>query len=193
MGNIYEDVEQEFHHEHTPVPTKQQKSNGVMVVVLQCATCGERLREASKSLYNLEALPWFDETLRQGTQEQKNARRQELREERSGLFQQEREDRLSEWLTQQEEQNKAWWEKYNSYLKTPHWANLRRIVILRDNCKCQNCFRSVTEQTAHVHHTSYVGFNRLGYSYAFECVTLCRDCHINFHAEPTGAELTRRW
>ena len=176
--NIYEKVEGEFSHEHTPFPTKQEKSNGVVCVVLQCSSCGERIREVSKSLYNVESLPWFDESLREMTQNKKHARRQELMADR---------------IVDHEEQSLAWWDKYNAYLKTPQWAALRRNVIRRDNCKCQNCFRTVTEEMAHVHHTSYVGFNRLGYSYAFECVTLCRNCHTNFHIDQSGAAIAQGW
>lgn len=61
------------------------------------------------------------------------------------------------------------------------WRQLRRAVIQRDQFRCQNCFRKITDTTAHVHHTSYVGFRRLGKSFAFECVTLCANCHIEFH------------
>lgn len=75
-----------------------------------------------------------------------------------------------------------WKERYNLYLASDHWFRLRQIVLQRDHCECQNCFHTVTEQTAHVHHLRYDGFNRLGKSFAFECVTLCRKCHKEFHS-----------
>lgn len=199
MISIYKLAEQEFAHEHTPVPTRQRKSNGVTVVVLQCSQCGERLREVSKSLYNIEALPWFDESLRKNAEEKKQAMIEDLQEKRDEIYRQqvyayrqerekEQEERAREWRIRQDAENQTWWDKYTLYLNSPHWVNLRLAVIQRDNHKCQNCFRPVTEKGAHVHHTSYVGFNRLGYSYAFECVTLCSQCHVNFHPDRAMAD-----
>jgi len=73
------------------------------------------------------------------------------------------------------------WSDYDRYLQSSHWAELRQIVIKRDGNKCQNCFRTVLIESAHVHHISYDGFKRTGKSFAFECVALCRKCHKEYH------------
>lgn len=150
--------------------TRATKSNGVVCVYVQCQKCGEKVREVSKKDYNVTVLPAFDEHLRKVCRERRQEKRQELRDQWLAEYEQERSD-----------QDQQFWRTYSAYLKSEHWHILRRSVIQRDHSKCQNCFEPVTERSAHVHHTSYVGFQRLGYSFAFECVTLCRPCHDAFH------------
>lgn len=75
----------------------------------------------------------------------------------------------------------VWKQNYERYLKTEHWKMLRRQVLTRDKYRCQGCGCAVSEDTAEVHHLSYVGFTRVGRSYMFECVSLCGTCHGEFH------------
>jgi 5-methylcytosine-specific restriction endonuclease McrA len=163
--------EYECKHENV-TPTKAQKSNGVICVYLQCAECGEKTKEDRKSDHNVDRLPWFDE----GFRERQRKRNAIIREKLHQQWEAERQAELSN-------QDAAWWAGYNGYLQSSHWQQLRRSVIYRDQFRCQNCFQKVTDASAHVHHLSYVGFNRVGQSFAFECVTLCRDCHSKFHAK----------
>ncbi len=158
----------------TVVPTKYRKSNGVVCVYLQCADCGENVREARKADYDVATLPWFDEAFRERQREHRWTQRQQA-------YQQERERR-----------DAAWWMRYTQYLRSSHWQNLRRAVLERDGYRCQNCFRHVTDMDAHIHHQSYVGFNRVGYSFAFECVTLCPRCHEEYHGNEGDPDLQRR-
>lgn len=151
-------------------PTRAIKSNGVVCVYIQCRDCGEKIREVSKKDFNVNILPAFDENLRRHTREQMSEQRKEI----AGRW-------LDEMEQERSNQDAEFWRKYSAYLRSPHWRNLRLAIIRRDKFQCQNCFDPVTEQSAHVHHTSYVGFQRLGYSFAFECVTLCRECHEDFH------------
>ena len=165
--------------EHTQTrPTRAVKSNGVECVYLQCTQCGEKVKEVSKRDFNVTILPAFDENLRRAHRERNERKRREIVDRWQTEYAQERED-----------QDAAFWRTYSAYLKSAHWQNLRRQVIHRDGCKCQNCFKPVTESTAHVHHTSYVGFQRLGYSFAFEVVTLCRNCHSAFHQGLEGRKV----
>jgi 5-methylcytosine-specific restriction endonuclease McrA len=124
----------------------------------------------SKKDYNVTILPAFDEQLRRTMRERKQWKRKVLHEKW-----------LAELELERSDQDQQFWRTYSAYLKSDHWQDLRRAVLQRDHSKCQNCFCAVTERSAHVHHTSYVGFQRLGYSFAFECVTLCRTCHDAFH------------
>lgn len=165
-------AEQQCTHAHTH-PTKAQKSNGVVCVYIQCNECGEKTKEARKAEYDVDRLPWFDENFR----ERQRKRNAAIREKLNQQWEMERQ-------AESNAKDSAWWVAYNEYLRSAHWAQLRRRVLVRDGFRCQNCFGKVTDATAHVHHLSYVGYNRLGKSFAFECVTLCRDCHDEFHDEP---------
>lgn len=147
-------------------PTRAVKSNGVSCVYLQCQQCGEKVREVAKRDYDVDRLPAFDEALRERVRSRNNARREEMKQQ----AQQER-----------DEASISWRRNYSVYLNSDHWQQLRRKVIARDHFQCQNCFTRVTDSSAHVHHMSYDGFNRVGHSFAFECVTLCRKCHEDFH------------
>ena len=158
-------------HEIT-TPTLFTKSNGVVCVYLQCVDCGERTKEARKSDYDVSKLPDFDESFRDEVRE-KNKR---IRKQLSDQWQ-------AELVQEQQTQNAEWWTNYNAYLNSPHWSKIRRLVLRRDNWRCQACFQPTEEKTAHVHHLSYDGYNRLGISFAFECVTLCKPCHQQYHGQ----------
>lgn len=151
-------------------PTRATKSNGVVCVYLQCRDCGEKIKEVSKRDYNVNILPAFDEGLRRFHREKASEQHKEIVDRYLGELEQERTN-----------QDAAFWRAYSAYLKSDHWRRLRAAVIKRDKFLCQNCFDPVAITSAHVHHQSYVGFQRLGYSFAFECVTLCRECHDTFH------------
>lgn len=151
-------------------PTRATKSNGVVCVYVQCVKCGEKVKEVSKRDFNVDILPAFNDELRRRHREKKEQDRKQVVER----WQFEREQ-------EQEAKESEFWRKYSAYLRSAHWKRLRLNVLRRDDYRCQNCFDPVTESTAHVHHMSYVGFQRLGYSFAFECVTLCRECHEAFH------------
>lgn len=168
---VAEEMEKVATCAHTNVrPTRATKSNGVVCVYLQCTNCGEKIKEVSKKEYNVNILPAFNEDLRRFHRQQKQEHRQEI----AGRW-------LDEMQNERTQQDAEFWRKYSAYLRSEHWRRLRLSVLKRDKYQCQNCFDSVTEQTAHVHHISYVGFQRVGYSFAFEVVTLCRECHEDFH------------
>lgn len=168
---VHEELEKLAACDHGQVrPTRATKSNGVMCVYIQCQKCGEKVREVAKKDYNVNILPAFDENLRRHYRQRRQDKYQQLRAKWTEEFEQER-----------DEQNSEFWRTYSAYLQSPRWRKLRASVIERDGYQCQNCFAAVTQSNAHAHHTSYVGFQRLGYSFAFECVTLCRKCHDAFH------------
>jgi len=128
------------------------------------------VREVPKKNFNVTILPAFNENLRQTKRERLEFRRKELVARYEAESKQE-----------QASKDNEFWTGYSLYLRSPHWRELRMTVLRRDGYKCQNCFEPVTVNNAHVHHTSYVGYQRLGYSFAFECVTLCRKCHDTYH------------
>ena len=152
-------------------PTRATKSNGVVCVYLQCQRCGERVgNEQPKRNYDVARLPVFDEALRD------RMRRQDS------------DARRAAWEQEQADRSAHWRRRYDDYLRSEHWRQLRRRVIARDSFQCQNCFCRVTDGSAHVHHLSYEGFNTVGHSFAFECVTLCRACHEDYHPHMQPAQ-----
>lgn len=165
-------VEERFHCDHAQQKTvRYQQSNGQWRIRRQCCNCGEyTTSDLAQKNVNVMTLPVVDEALRNDHRAAKQRARDELRYQY-----------LDQTTREQLDQEQLWWANYNRYLQSSHWKQLRLIVLKRDECRCQNCFRQVTEQTAHIHHLTYVGFERVGKSFAFECVTLCAQCHIEFH------------
>lgn len=160
--------------EHTQsAPRRFLQSNGVTVVVLQCLQCGHNLGQRKKSNYNIDLLPEFDNEKREYVSELRSQYRRDAWQAKQDEYERERRQKIGEW-----------WNAYNRYLRTQQWQQLRRRVIARDGFACQNCFRKVTADSAHVHHLSYEGYKNTGQSFAFECVTLCRSCHDAYHEQP---------
>lgn len=174
---------------HEPIPTRTQKSNGVVCVVLQCQKCGERLREVSKKLYNVDALPTFDESLKARATEQFNLRVNELKEIRFELKQQEIEKftprDVIEVYTEAIEDRPDFWDQYTPYLKSQRWHAMRNLVLKRDENLCQSC---LSRKATQVHHLSYRLFKQLGYSAAFELVAICHECHSKIHPHTAEAQ-----
>ena len=168
-------AEQEYdcHHEDVKL-VRRVVDGGVVHVWRQCQQCGHGLGAASKKGLDIDNLPLWDDELRQSWEDRKRQRANELREEVSASF------------------NVEDWEEYGEYRQSDHWKALRRKVIARDHFQCQNCFCRVTEGSAHVHHISYDGLRNVGHSFAFECVTLCRSCHVDYHPH-MQAEPSQTW
>jgi len=174
----YQIVEQEFtcDHAQTKVVRFTQR-NGVAVVRCQCQRCGAQVgNNLPKNEHNVARLPEWNESLRERWWQARSARSQEI-------YEQERDAK-----------NAEWWRKYNAYLRSEQWQRLKKLVLKRDNYTCQNCYRKVApniyavSDRAEVHHLSYDGLNRTGESFAFECTTLCHDCHRRYHGQEKGAD-----
>lgn len=160
-------VEQEFACDHAKTKVVRfTQRNGVIIVRRQCQRCGAQVGgNLPKAEYNPDKLPEWDDSIKNRWWEARGQRSQELYEQERKV------------------ENADWFRRYNVYLNSEHWQQLRRRVIARDNFRCQNCFCRVTDDSAQVHHISYDGYKRLGQSFAFECITLCYSCHRRFHAE----------
>lgn len=68
-------------------------------------------------------------------------------------------------------------EKYNEYLKSEKWYNIRKLVLKRDNFLCQGCLES---EATEVHHKNYV---HLFDEILFDLVSVCKSCHIKIHKQ----------
>ncbi len=139
-------------------PRRRTKSNGIVVVTVQCLTCGRSLGEKSKAGFTITNLPPYDEQL--------------LGRNYSAL--------RPLVQAQHEAASAEWWTRYNEYLTSDHWRRVRRIVLERDR-DCQVCFHALAEQA---HHLTYDSFKKWGYSFSVECVGICRSCHESLHHDP---------
>jgi 5-methylcytosine-specific restriction endonuclease McrA len=171
---VYEQLQAEFHCDHTLHPVKYTKSNGVICVRLQCVRCGTSGSEKRKADYAIDSLPEWDEGTPIAWRSEKEERRQELYEAHNARIEQER-----------QQQGVEWWEKYNKYLQSQQWYTVRQRVLERDAETCQACLKN---KAAHVHHLTYDLYNRLGRSAAFELVAICRVCHEQIHPHMSEAQ-----
>lgn len=168
---VDEIIEREFGCNHdATIMVRFTNAAGVVSVRWQCQRCGGHQGDIKrKDVDDVDSLPAWNDDLRQRFWQEKADRRQQLYDMR------------------QQAKRDDWFARYNQYLNSRQWHDLRRKVIYRDKFECQNCFVRVTESTAHVHHLSYDGYKRLGQSFAFECITLCRNCHVEYHKMEVAA------
>ena len=61
---------------------------------------------------------------------------------------------------------------------------LRKLVLARDNYRCQICDISIEEAELHCHHIEAVISNPIESADVNNCVTLCKACHIQVHKLP---------
>lgn len=143
------------------------RNNGVGAYVYQCLTCGREMRQIGKNTPEVQALATrtpFDESLLEGWQ-------RKLRLFHELQFQQRQQQRIQE----EDDKNAEWWRQYTAYLKTPQWAEKRRLVLERDKYVCQGCLRS---RASHVHHLTY---EHVRNELLFELISLCTACHRRIH------------
>ena len=62
---------------------------------------------------------------------------------------------------------------------------LRKLVLARDNYKCQICEAALTEAELHCHHIEPVSQNPIESADVDNCITLCKKHHKQVHALPT--------
>lgn len=67
---------------------------------------------------------------------------------------------------------------YNKYLESDHWKEIRKVILDRDDNKCQLCS---SKERLEVHHNTY---DNVGDEKLTDLITLCKYCHSNFHGKP---------
>lgn len=166
QSTTYSTLRSQFRCDHTDKRlTRRIIADGRERAEWQCCRCGHSGGAASARGIDLATLPAWDETLRTTWD----------RRERQAFDE--------AWQAEQDAKNQAWRARYNAYLESDHWRHLRQQVFDRDKWTCQGCLQKVNTYSAECHHLSYVGLNRVGYSFGFECITLCRRCHRDYHSE----------
>lgn len=143
-------------------PRLRTKTNGAIVVSLQCLNCGTSRGELKKSEFNLSQLLPYDDLIRE-----------KLIEEQRRDF----ESRRNQSDLEHQQKTSEWWEHYKFYLKSDHWRAVRQRVLSRDGI-CQVCFDSSATQA---HHLTYASFSKWGMSFPVECVGICDKCHDRLH------------
>ena len=61
---------------------------------------------------------------------------------------------------------------------------LRKLVLKRDNYKCQICEATTDEEQLHCHHITGVEKNPIESADIDNCITLCKSCHKKVHKLP---------
>ncbi len=64
---------------------------------------------------------------------------------------------------------------YLEYLKTPHWASVRKRCLVYYEYRCALCY---SESLLNCHHRTYL---RMGCERPSDVICLCRDCHEKHH------------
>ena len=82
------------------------------------------------------------------------------------------------------EVSKKWYNtispEYKKYIKSSKWRKIRKSIIKRDQEKCRECNKQITEKTCHIHHLTYKNiFNEE--KYLEDLITLCPECHSLIH------------
>ena len=68
--------------------------------------------------------------------------------------------------------------EYRTYLKSPYWLNICKLILERDNNKCQSYGKG---KNLHVHHKTYENVRR-ELDHLDDLVALCKSCHTLIHA-----------
>jgi hypothetical protein len=150
-------------HPTTHICRKRQ-SNGVLVYVRQCLTCGRNrgnVAKASREVRMLADISEWDQSIADRWEARRNAYYEERRRE---------------WKVRTPGTTE-WWQQYNAYLNSTAWRHKRLLVLERDNYVCQGCMQ---QRATQVHHLTYA---HVGHELLFELVSVCETCHHRLHPE----------
>ena len=77
---------------------------------------------------------------------------------------------------------------YVQYLKTKHWALLRKLMVSKDTV-CAMC--GAKTENMQIHHISY---DRIGHeNKETDLIVLCSECHKKIHADEKGTDKCGNW
>ena len=70
-------------------------------------------------------------------------------------------------------------QRYNDYLQSDHWKQLRLSVLKRANFKCERCASDkIITDAHHVHHINYRNLIDVGMT---DLMAVCERCHKKIH------------
>jgi 5-methylcytosine-specific restriction endonuclease McrA len=68
--------------------------------------------------------------------------------------------------------------KYEAYIKSPEWYELKLDLLAKRGCKCEKCSKPKPAQVLQIHHLTY---DRLYNEQAADLEILCPICHMKTH------------
>lgn len=74
--------------------------------------------------------------------------------------------------------NKDWKEKYEKYIISPEWYNLKIDLLEKRGCKCEKCGKPKKPTQLQIHHLTY---ERLYNELPEDLLILCAVCHMKEH------------
>lgn len=149
-------------------PVKWTLANGVVRVVLQCESCGDKHSTGVRKADYPDDLPALDETLideARAAFSEFYKQLQAIHVEAGAEYER----------RQKHERSSEWWARYSAYLETPQWKEKRARVLERDGYVCQACLRREATQA---HHLTY---ERVFNEPAFDLIAVCDTCHRALH------------
>jgi 5-methylcytosine-specific restriction endonuclease McrA len=83
----------------------------------------------------------------------------------------------AETVSMRDLEKQEWRGQYQAYLRSPEWAQKRKLVLQRDGGICRGC---LVKPATQVHHLSY---RRVFNEPAWDLVSICDACHDACHSE----------
>ena len=93
--------------------------------------------------------------------------------------------KIAEFLEKKEYKSEDEAYDYKKYMKTKAWAKLRNAFLDKHGNRCEICTSTAKNQA---HHNSY---RRLGNEKEVDLVSICWDCHHEFHKKVKSKSLRR--
>lgn len=141
--------------------TIDHKSNGNIALYYQCTNCGgssNRTKPLSRKKYGEQIRSEFSNSMFEKYHENKRSEGKILAERKS-------------WYNKTNSRRY----KYQKYLTSEKWKNIREKVKERDNFLCQQCKLKKAEE---VHHLNYENvFNEK----MEDLISVCSECHMELH------------
>lgn len=156
-------------------------SNGSKQYCQQCIECGQRVSTWLAKTHPLvlaitDRIP-FDEAAEQAFRDRRHATWTQEIQQRQEERRAEIERQNTERANFAAKQDAAWWQWYNTYLRSAAWRSIRQRVMDRANGMCEGCAANYATQ---VHHLTYA---HVGNEFLWELVAVCDSCHTRYHAE----------
>jgi len=153
---------QQFNCEHDASALRRRVvKGGAIQYVHQCLRCGESRNQPIAKVKAIEACggsepPAFDDELREEWERRRSEAAKVIKERYS---------------------REAFFADYDPYLRSPAWAQRRRLVLKRAGGVCEGCGERPPTQ---VHHLTY---EHVGTEFLFELAAVCDECHDRLHED----------